>query len=541
MKVLIVDDEASVHEQMKNVIPWEALGWTIIGHAVNGEEACRLAASLRPQLILTDIKMPLMDGLSFMEWLKQSDIHAEVIVLSGYGDFEYSRPAFLHGAFDYLLKPLNEADLLQILSKAVEKIRKDSNAKVVQINEKAVLQNGLTVLQDEFLTSTADASEADENELIVQAAELSVLLPESGFYAVVVKLFDFDERVNERYGGDRNVFYFAARNIIKETIDYYSPSVVFRHLSKSNEFIILFNSPMRNDDKLQSLVNKLHRSLVHFMRVNVKLGLSSFKNRISKLPEAYREGAHAIESMLLSEQESVGTFSRGEKTLQSTSSSLSQMSVWKEITLLFDLLLEYGTLRDGEQLKIKLEEAFGENNLSKISGFELKLAISAILDKIELKAKNRDIALMVGEGKSKLSELKIQQMKALLQRMVTYMLDLSFSETRTKSGKQLIEVIRKYVQEQYRTVNLEHISQTFFINKNYFCSLFKSVTGESFMDYLTAVRIDQAKRLLLESELKAYEIAEQVGYKDQRYFSQVFKKATGVQPTQYRQQTTDRT
>ena len=108
-------------------------------------------------------------------------------------------------------------------------------------------------------------------------------------------------------------------------------------------------------------------------------------------------------------------------------------------------------------------------------------------------------------------------------------------EPKAKSGKQLVEAIKSYIDANYRSVSLEEIAQRFYLNKNYFCSLFKGVTGESFIEYLTALRMEQAKRLLTESELKTYEIAERVGYGDQRYFSQVFRKHTGLQPTQYRQ------
>lgn len=531
MKVLIVDDEASVHEQLEAVIPWEALGWSIIGHCYNGEDACRFTTEFRPQLIVTDIRMPMMDGLSFMEWLKQSGIPAEVIVLSGYGDFEYSRPAFLQGAFDYMLKPVNGAELLQVLGRAVDKIHQASDALAMQIKEKAVLHNGLTVMQDEFMTSVVDSSEIDENELIVSAAELSIPLPEASYTTIVVKLFELDERIHERYEGDRSVFYFAARNIIKETFIAGAPALVFRPLSKSNEFVVLYSGSVRDNERLQRVVGKLHRALARYLKVKVKIGLSTCKTRISKLPESYREGALALESMLLNGSDAVGAYSSGE-----SGSVISPSAIWKEISMLLGTLLDFGALRDGELLRQKVEEAFGEQQLSVISGQELKHTFSMLLDKIEGKAPGREVALLVGEGKSRLSELKLPQMKVLLQRIVSYMLEQSVKDTRTKSGKQLIEIIRGYVQEHYRTVNLEDISQTYFMSKNYFCSLFKNVTGESFMDYLTAVRMEQAKRLLLESELKTYEIADLVGYKDQRYFSQVFKKATGLQPTQFRQQ-----
>lgn len=152
MKVLIVDDEIAVHEQLENIIPWEKLGWEIIGHAYNGEEAKAMTENYRPNLIITDIKMPFTDGLGFMSWLEANETNAKVIVLSGYGDFEYSRSAFLLGAYDYLLKPVQESELLLALGKAVEQIHKDTRQKADRIYEKAILSEGLTLMQDEFLS-----------------------------------------------------------------------------------------------------------------------------------------------------------------------------------------------------------------------------------------------------------------------------------------------------------------------------------------------------------------------------------------------------
>jgi two-component system response regulator YesN len=126
MKVIVVDDESAVHEQLNKLIPWTELGWEIVGHAYNGEEARRLTERLRPHLVLTDIRMPITDGLGYLEWLKGSGYSAKVIVLSGYGVFEYSRTAFKLDAFDYLLKPIQEAELLTALGKAVERIRQES-------------------------------------------------------------------------------------------------------------------------------------------------------------------------------------------------------------------------------------------------------------------------------------------------------------------------------------------------------------------------------------------------------------------------------
>ena len=249
IKVLIADDESAVHEQLRMLIPWDELGWEVVGHAYNGEEAKQLAEAYRPNLILTDIKMPLVDGISFMKWLEPSGLNAKVIVLSGYGDFDFSRSAFLLGAYDYLLKPVNEVELLMALSKVVEQIRKESRSISDQINDKAVLNQGLTLMRDEFFSQVIGTSALEENEWIVHAEQLRVPLPVTGYAVILINFIDMDEYVYQRYDGDRSLFYYAARNIMNETLGSASV-IVSRNLHRTNEFLFLYPQQDNRSNRL---------------------------------------------------------------------------------------------------------------------------------------------------------------------------------------------------------------------------------------------------------------------------------------------------
>lgn len=534
MKVIIVDDELAIHEQLNNLIPWTELGWEIVGHAYNGEEACRLTESFRPHLVLTDIRMPLMDGLGFMEWLKGSGHAPKVIVLSGYGDFEYSRTAFKLDAFDYLLKPVKEVELLTVLDKAVEQIHQESKNQSDRINEKAILNQGLILMQDEFFTQAAGSPQIEENELYVRAEQLMIALPEGSYSAVAVKFVDAEDNVHLRYEGDRSVFYFAARNIIQETVGKTVP--VFRKLQKTAEFVFLFSLSSRYAGALPALLSRLHRSLELCLRTQARIGASAPKQRIGKLSAAYTEAIHALESLRLGDEEAIALY--GQPTGGGRKEGVRATPArggWKEIGLLLDMLLETGAIRDGEVLLTKLEDAFREESVAAMSGTEWKKAAADLLAKLECHVKDEDSMMLMNEAKAGILELRTGQVKESLRRLIESRLQSAAGETKTKNGRQLIEVVKKYIDVHYKTVSLEEISQRFYLNKNYFCSLFKSVTSESFVEYVTVLRMEHAKRLLATSDLKTYEIADMVGYSDQRYFSQVFRKHTGMKPTEYRQ------
>lgn len=533
MKVLIVDDERSVHEQLKQIIPWEELGWRIVGHAYNGEEAKCMTADRMPHLIITDIKMPLVDGLGYMEWLQASEVAAKVIVLSGYEDFEYIRPAFKNGAIDYLLKPVQQAELLIVLGKVVEQLNEESRAMEKEINEKSVLNMGIVLMQDQLMSEIIEGSLQEENEMIVRGEQILLQLPERGYYVIVASLTDFDKHVNSRYEKDRFSLYYAVRNVLTECLKESGlKGDVFRNLQKSNEFLLLVTVDTGESIQIDEMLRRLNDSIQPAVRLMVKLGVSLRKTRLEHLRVAYREGVEAIESLKLGE---AGGIAYSKMVGEIPPERRMELSYWKELREMLELLIKTGSLRDQDALLSKFEQAMKDEALMTLSGIELKQAFRSILKAFEaLPQEDTTVLTLLESVKASVNELRIDQLKQQTREMLEYVLQNYNNDLTSKSGRQLVGTIIQYTTDYYRTVTLEEVSNKFYINKNYFCSLFKSETGESYLEFLTKVRMEEAKRLLKDSDLKAYEIAELVGYSDQRYFSQVFRKHTGMKPTDYR-------
>lgn len=530
MRILIVDDETTVHEQLEALIPWEELGWEVIGHAYNGEEAKHQTEAKQPNLIITDLKMPLTDGLGFMQWLERSGYSSKVIVLSGYGEFEYSRSAFKLGAYDYILKPIQESDLLFVLSRAVEQIRKDSLIQANRINEMAVIEEGLILRQDEFLTQVFGACILDENEIIVQAEQLLVELPQSGYATAIIRFLDFEEQIRERFRGDRPTFYYGARNLLREIGG--ESMIISRNLNLANEFVVVHSLPGKQVSEMEPLLHKLQLSLASSLKIQSVIGVSSYKQRPGKLFTSYAEAQQALEALRQAEGNRLNFYERSSSPMPRAISK--DEARWKEIGRLFDLLVETGSLRDNKRLLSKLEEAFSDVVSGRESVSETRNAVMEILYKMEGYSTTPEMRELSNETKASIQACQFQHSRDVMLKWTEQLIDQSMLNHRTKGGKPLIDVIKRYIDENYRTVSLDEISERFFINKNYFCMLFKNITGQNFMEYLTSFRMDLAKHLLRESNLKAYEIADHVGYADQRYFSQVFRKHTGLKPSEYR-------
>ncbi|MDQ1234765.1 two-component system response regulator YesN [Paenibacillus sp. SORGH_AS306] len=533
MKVLIVDDEMTIHNQLKQCIHWEHYGWSIVGHAYNGEEACQMVEQHQPDVILTDIRMPHMDGLEFLAWLKNSSYTAKAIALSGYNDFDYSRPAFLLNVVDYLLKPLNEAELLILLSKLEEQIKQESKQQHESRNQNARLYQGIQLMQDEWLSHLLSTAQREENELIVEADQLKFPLPEYPYYIVTIKLFDLTSNMNSRYKGDLSIFYFAARNIIKENVaTYYAETEVFRNLNELNEFLFFVRADI-SEHLFTHWLKRIHTALTAYLHITIKIGVSAKKQRITAIKKAYTESIHAIDHLTLSHTDTISFFGKDEAEVQHHKSVGEE--IWKELNTLLKITIETASERSGQQFIEQLNHVFEKEAIDKMSSREIKIGIVQLLNRVEASTDHAQIMLLLVEAKFHLVELNIEKVKYIFQQIIELHVQQVSRNLRTKSGSQLIKTIKVYSQENYNTVTLENISQRFFINKNYFCTLFKNETGEGFLEFLTKIRIEKAKTLLVSTDLKTYEIAEKVGYSDARYFSQVFKKIVGTQPSLFKQ------
>jgi two-component system response regulator YesN len=211
---------------------------------------------------------------------------------------------------------------------------------------------------------------------------------------------------------------------------------------------------------------------------------------------------------------------------------------WEALYRLVESLMETGTLPGSVNLLDKLDEALSDDALSRMSGHELKKSVTLFLDKIEqrLRKPNGHLILPIHQARLHLNEWNIQLLRSLLRTIIGELKDGTSGDQTLKCGRQLVELVKKFAVDHYKNVSLEEISQRFYLNKNYFSSLFKSVTGENFTEFLTRTRMEQAKWFLAHTDRKTYQIANLVGYDDQRYFSKVFKKYEGVQPSEFRSQ-----
>jgi two-component system response regulator YesN len=531
-KVLIVDDEIWTRKEIRSLIESSGLDLQVAGEAENGREACDAILHTHPHIVITDIKMPLMDGMELLRWVEEHKFSCKVIVLSGYGDFEYTRKAIHYRAFDYVLKPLQEAELAVVLTRVMEEISKDTALQQNAFYQQLKMNKGLSLLRDRLLNGILAERLVDEHEMILGCEELNLTLPDHGYVVATVKFFEAYERVVNQYKEDWDLFDFAVRNILEELVP--RMGVYFQNTTCKNEYLLILQA-RGNSRAASEFACVLRNELERCLKLPVWISLGGQHKSYVHLSQSYQESVQAI---MQSPVQRVGCLAVYEKDQQPPLQQPTYEKAWDQLSTLLTL---YGETRANAQMHSILNQLepllnppweLGITWRSMRTGlFRLILVLEQWLLSGNLPDEELDELLQM--LKKNLDELDIYAIRTHIGSMLELVVKEQ-ADSKNKKGKELINAIKRYAEDHHAEVTLDEVAQTFSINKNYFCSLFKQVTGVTFSDYLVDVRMKKAEVLLIHSDLRISDIAQKVGYLDQRYFSQIFRKHHGLTPGEFR-------
>lgn len=530
-KVVIVDDEIWLRNELRACIESKGgeLDLVFAGEAANGKEACDLITDSKPDIIVTDIKMPLMDGMELLRWVADRQLACKVIVLSGFGDFEFARQALIYKAFDYILKPLEETEIFLVISRAVDEIRRENERKQSDFYKQISMNKGLTILRDRFFNRVMTDRTMDENEIVLGGDELGLALPGQGFAVATIKFFRAQACIGNVYKGDRQLFDFAVRNILEELLPR---NTHFFQAAKSNEYLIL----LRLGEKHKSdtvYPEELRLKLEGCLKLPVWIGIGGQRRRYETMNRSYQESLQALFDCPVSRAGEVAVY--GARYGRQTGSVFYE----KQWDQLCDLLTLFGESRSAlhcDRVVQLLERLLTPSE--DVSWLDVKNGFSRVLlimDKWLLEGSFPDSFFELLQSlKRDHDEMDVESIALHSASMFELLLRDRVHAKSTK-GKDLIHSVKKYAEQHLATVTLDEVSQLYGINKNYFCSLFKQATGRSFSEFLAQLRMNKAAVMLSQSDLRIAEIAQLVGYMDQRYFSQVFRKYHALRPGEYRE------
>ncbi|GEN56168.1 hypothetical protein GCM10012290_06780 [Halolactibacillus alkaliphilus] len=517
LKVVLVDDEDLTIQLLKHLIDWDQYDLTFVGQAHDGEEALRVIEETKPDLVVTDINMPKLSGIDFIKRVKETDQSPLFILISAYNDFHYVQEAMKLGCHDYILKPIDEAELDQALNKVVEKIRGDQHVAALVKNHNEEMKKHYLM---NYLYSglPMDLVMVNEEDYAVDFNHYAVLIFKLQYHSI--------EEFN-KVGHMSQEHVKQIGQLLTQALAGWD-HIVFDYHQESWVTIVSGMTPSDMGELSKRLVKQLYNQT----EMAFHACFSHIYHTLAELNQGYEEAKCLSRYTMFLDAEAVLGFSYNIDSQQFK--ALNTQGLLKELKESIEQKSYHHAKKVLEDL-FTVSKHINPEALDMIydTCYQLTTLIQGTLVATEpLEADVERILHTTYDDMKRLTDIK--QLQAFMQEMLYVALyDHDHHEERySKLVRDGIRVIKTKYQEN---LNLETICDEIAVSKNYFSYLFKREVGMNLWQYLTEYRIKKAKQLLLETDMKSYEIAFHVGYENPSYFSMVFKKYEAMTPNQYRQ------
>lgn len=528
-KAILVDDEALIRDAIQETIQWEKLGFELTAVCQNGKEVVQILEDKPVDLVLTDICMPYMDGLELAKYINERFPEVKVVIISGYDDFEYAKQAVKYQVQEYLLKPVTAAEFTEILNK-VRQVLDEQNREQEYIHKmKHAYDENLPALKNRFLAGMVSSNSMSAEYISEKLEEFQTQL-DGPYYLCAVFNASLPGKGGKTDGLD-SLSAFSVFATTKDIIHALSAGEVFQNMD--NQTIAYFSARTRDEvfKVARSVCEEIHHMVTGVLNLRLNISIGKPVYTLHKLPLSYQSAQSMMENVFLVGSNQILTFLDFPDTISDVDINRTE---WTNKILEFikngnraelDFLLEQfiQTLRKGQLPKSKVILYIQSVVLSIMNFLDNTLFYSEELFEEEQRLFDRL------PGLSHLSEME-QQLKGFCHHVE----DTIYSRHDGYNQKQAM-LAMDFIEHNYQDseISLKTICKYLSMSISRFSSVFKNSTGETFVEALTRVRIEHAKELIEFSAMKAYEIAEQVGYTDPHYFSIAFKKQTGMTPTEY--------
>jgi len=522
MKVLIVDDEKHVREGIKLLGAWELNGINELYEAENGEQAIRLIQELKPEIIFSDMKMPKKDGTQLLEWINLNHPASKTIVVTGYDDYHFMRKALHFGTLDYLLKPVDPEVLNHTLEKAVNEWRTEEVDRRKKNTENQLINVMKPAYRDRKLTQLLN------NDTIKEGDYQQFGFHSSYQYKVV--LARMLGKTLKLFQNDQDLAYFTVLNVINEILAENECGIAFRYLSNKGEMVLVFWNKF---EEIEAILYRIYLDLKAAMNISCPMAAGSLVESRYDLIDSYRHAKEIYLSGNILEESACRISTQAShvnhelKSLITYSSAIEMAMQVGKIGAFAELIQQIeNDLTKNHYLSLKQLLHF-ENDYQVISNlwreqYHLPVNVPDDLEKSVFLYFDENGVFNLNEYK----ERKKREISLFLRKI---------KRNTLKKSTNVIYDIAKYLQENFdRDIKLQEISNHFYISREYISRKFKQEFNVNISDYLVNIRMDKAKFFLKNSQLKIYEIANMVGYQDDKYFRKVFKKVVGITPNEYR-------
>ena len=535
LKLVIADDEIKTLEGISECLKWSDFDMEIVGQARNGASALQLVRSLMPDILMTDIKMPKMDGIQLSMTLREEFPKLKIIFITGYSDLEYIKSAFKYEVIDYILKPVDPEELEAVVAKAAGKCRLEKKMDENRKELETKIRQSLPLLQEKFFQLLISGEIKSHDEILERIAFLEVILPGSGYYMVIlVNIDDFYLLSGVHSIHEKQLLSFSAINIISRAVNTSAEGIVFELRENEYAGIICFNPDTEEsviEEKIEIMTNEIQSELNNYLKLSVTIGIGDWVDQIGKVASSYQKAIYAVNQKMLIGKNKI-IFSSGIKLENETESPLDS--------------------KDSESLLIALRLGSYERTDAIVTGIFSRLGGMKSADKQYVHGRCLQLVSVMNRVVNEFCEntpdrhfdiydmvnvlFKLETIEDLKNHILSTCKTIcgDIASRQRYSSKRVIEDIKSIIYEKYHEdITIASIAGDVYLTPSYICLLFKQETGETINSFLTRFRIEKAKELMGRKSAKLYEISRQVGYSDAKYFSKIFKKYTGMNPSEY--------
>lgn len=530
LKVFLVEDEFVVREGIKNNVDWKSHGYEFCGEASDGELAFPMIQKLKPDIVITDIKMPFMDGLALSRLIKKEMPWIEIIILTGHQEFEYAKEGIKIGVAEYLSKPINGDDLL-----------KEVDAVAVKIAEKQQERQ----IREQYIKEMEENIQKERKELFQYLVTGSKTVPE---------LLELGDRLDVDLSAMwYNIVLFATKSIEHELEEYSNSLIeIEQRIKELNDQCgvlffdrnlegkaLLFKADSKEElEKVQQdYMDKLKAMLANYGHVRYFGGIGIPVNRLREISTSFEKASHAFAHRYLVQENAI---LRSEDVEQNVYLEKEEFNISNVNTKQIDRskIKEFLKLGNQEEVVYFVEEFFkglGNKSVESIM-FRQYIAMDAyfgVVDFVENMQLTREEIEPLDMASGILQS--VDQTRQYVGRIIEKAIELREKKASNRYGGIVDEVIQ-YIEKNYgqEDLSLNLLASHVNFSPNHLSMVFSQQTGQTFIKYLTDYRMNKAKELLRCTGKRSSEISIEVGYKDPHYFSYLFKKTQGMTPTQYR-------
>ena len=541
LKIFLAEDEVIVRETIKRMIPWEELGFELVGEAADGEMALPLLIRQKPDLLITDIKMPFMDGLTLAKLAKKELPELKIVILSGYDDFNYAKQAINIGVEDYLLKPITKNALIERLSEIRSRYEHEKTQKEYYENFQREMQAYEKNSSRDFFEALVRGS-MDMMEVYKKAEKLGVDIVAEAYNILI-----FTMNSEEDFSGQKEGYSEWEAESLEMLEEFFSghPSAM---LFRSNIFsygVLLKGQKESIKEitkecvgKIQGILKRKESKREWFLAVGQPVErLSQIKKSYHTASRAFSQRYLYVENILYYDEMEMMEHRSGQADTNDNA-YLKKVDVNALNPAILQKFLSNGIQEETENFVKDYFYAIGQEPMESLV-FRNYVILNVRFSVITfLKGLGCDTEGMEPENTEEIlaeSGKNIESAIAYAEKMVSQAITIRDQNSGNKN-RSILKTAVDFIESHYmeEEISLNTVANVANVSANHFSALFSQNMGQTFIEYLTSLRMNKAKELLRCTGMRSSEIAGEIGYKDAHYFSYLFKKTQGMTPSDYR-------